>query len=152
MIAEAGLVFAALFAGHSFGDHWIQTSHQAVCKGGPGWPARRACLGHVATLQLTKFLLVMMAVGLVDLRLNVWAVAGALLVDGASHYWADRRFTLERLAGRLQFIGKDEFYDMGTDLVNAAGETAPHIGTGRYALDQSWHHLWLFVAALVAVQ
>lgn len=149
MIAEAGLVFAALFAGHSFGDHWIQTSHQAVCKGGPGWPGRLACLAHVGTLQLTKFLLVMLAVGLVDLRLNPWAVVGALLVDGASHYWADRRFTLQRLAGR---VGKAEFYDQGTDLVNGDGDCAPHVGTGRYALDQSWHHLWLFVAALVAVQ
>jgi len=149
MIAEAGLVFAALFAGHSFGDHWIQSSHQAVCKGGTGWPARRACAAHVATLQITKFLLVMLAVGLVDLRLNPWAVAGALAVDGASHYWADRRFTLQRLA---KGVGKATFYDQGTDLVNGHGECAPHVGTGRYALDQSWHHLWLFVAALIAVQ
>lgn len=149
MIAEAGLTFAALFAGHSFGDHWIQTGHQAVCKGGPGWPGRRACLGHVVTLQATKFLLVMVAIGLVGLRLSPWWLLAALVVDGASHYWADRRFTLEALAGR---VGKGGFYDQGTDLVNADGDHAPHIGTGKYALDQSWHHLWLFVAALIAVQ
>lgn len=152
MIAEAGIVFAALFAGHSFGDHWVQTGHQAVCKGGPGWPGRRACLGHVVTLQVTKVLLVFMAVGLVGLRLNPWWALAALLVDGASHYWADRRFTLEALANRLQFIGKGDFYSHGVDLVNHEGNHAPHLGTGRYALDQSWHHLWLFVAALVAVQ
>lgn len=149
MIAEAGVVFAALFAGHSFGDHWIQSGHQAVCKGNRNWAGRRACIGHVVSLQWTKLLLLFLAVALVGLRLNPWWVLAALLVDGVSHYWADRRFTLEALAGH---VGKGVFYDQGTDLVNHEGKHAPHIGTGRYALDQSWHHLWLFVSALVAVQ
>jgi hypothetical protein len=149
MIAEAGLTFAALFAGHSFGDHWVQSEHQAVCKGGRDWVGRRACLGHVVSLQATKLLALMLAVGLVSLRLNPWWVLAALVVDGASHYWADRRFTLEALAGH---VGKRGFYHQGTDLINGEGDSAPHIGTGKYALDQSWHHLWLFVAALIAVQ
>ena len=29
-------------------------------------------------------------------------------------------------------------------------DDAPHLGTGAYALDQSWHAAWLFAAALVA--
>ncbi len=28
-------------------------------------------------------------------------------------------------------------------------DDAPHLGTGAYVLDQSFHHLFLFVAALL---
>lgn len=35
------------------------------------------------------------------------------------------------------------------------GDPAPHdapcLGTGAYALDQAWHHLWLLIAAAVTV-
>lgn len=31
----------------------------------------------------------------------------------------------------------------------AARKGGEGIGTGAYALDQSWHHLWLWVAALI---
>lgn len=59
--------------------------------------------------------------------------------DAISHYWADRRSTLARLADRL---GKGELYALGD------GAAAP-AGTGAYALDQSWHHAWLYIAALI---
>lgn len=147
---EFAVVFAAMFAGHSVGDHWVQTGHQAVCKGGPGWSGRWACAKHVATLQLTKLVLLVPAALLLNLQLTWGAVALAFAVDAVSHYWADRRTTLERLA-RRRWVNKGVFYDQGTDLVNAQGVPAPHIGTGRYALDQSWHHLWLFVSAVLAV-
>ena len=155
-VAAFAAVFAALFAGHSFGDHWVQTGRQAVCKGfGPpslGQPdatrlGQRACLAHVATLQLTKLVLVAVVWALYRIDLVWWQVTAAFLVDGASHYWADRRYTLEKLARRVKKI---EFHDQGTDLVDRAGETRPHVGTGKYALDQSWHHLWLFIAAVIA--
>lgn len=145
---EFAAFFAAMFAGHTVGDHWVQSSHQAVCKGGAGWPARRACAAHVASLQATKLVLVGVAWLALDLDLNAWGVALALVVDGASHYWADRRTTLQKLA---KAVGKEGFYDQGTDLVNAKGETAPHVGTGRYQLDQSWHILWLVLATDLAV-
>lgn len=150
--------FAALFAAHSFGDHWVQTSCQAVEKalGNPMAPGpvdkravRRgqlACLRHVATLTATKVLFVGAVFIVFHVKPNWWAVALGFGVDALSHYWADRRWTLQELA---RFCGKGEFYDQGTDLVDRAGEKRPHIGTGRYALDQSWHHLWLFVGALV---
>ncbi|MGC5012989.1 transcriptional regulator [Streptosporangium sp. DT93] len=129
-------VFIALFAAHSVGDIWVQTHHQALTKGAPGRAGRWACAKHVATLTLTKAVAigaVMLATGL---RLDgAWLCAG-LLVDAASHYWADRRTTLARLAER---IGKGDFYRLGAD----------HLGSGAHALDQAWHHLWLFVAALI---
>jgi hypothetical protein len=43
--------------------------------------------------------------------------------------------------------GKGEFYRLGAP--RAGRDDNPHIGTGAYALDQSFHHLWLLVAALV---
>jgi hypothetical protein len=142
-------VFIALFAGHSVADHWVQTSCQAIHKGERSRAGQLACLRHVATLSATKWLLVLVAVVPFHVKLNWWQVAVGLLLDAVSHYWADRRFTLEKLA-RRNWVNKGEFYDQGTDLVNAEGKTRPHIGTGRYALDQSWHHLWLFIGAWVA--
>lgn len=147
---EFAVVFAAMFVGHSVGDHWVQTGHQAVCKGGAGWSGRWACAKHVGTLQMTKATLLAPTWLLLDLKLSLGAVALAFTVDAVSHYWADRRVTLERLA-RRKWINKGVFYDQGTDLVNHKGEHAPHIGTGRYALDQSWHHLWLFASSVLAV-
>ncbi|WP_326646712.1 transcriptional regulator [Streptosporangium sp. NBC_01755] len=128
--------FAALFAAHSFGDHWVQTHGQACAKGAPGWAGRWACAKHVATLPATK-LIALAAVALITgLHLNPAAVAIALLIDAASHYWADRRTPLQRLATQL---GKQDFYQLG----------AGHLGSGSHALDQSWHHLWIFVATLI---
>lgn len=140
-------VFAALFVGHSVGDHWVQTECQAVGKGARTRAGRLACLHHVATLTATKVVLVLAVLVPFHVKPSWWQVAVGLALDAASHYWADRRVTLERLAHRAR---KGGFYDQGTDLVNAGGETPPHLGTGRYALDQSWHHFWLLVGAWVA--
>ncbi|HEY9368925.1 transcriptional regulator [Streptomyces sp.] len=129
-------VFVTLYAAHSFGDHWVQTHRQACAKGQRTTVGVRACLAHVATLTATKAVAlgaVMFATGL--RLLPDWLVLG-LLVDAASHYWADRRYTLQTLAER---IGKGEFYRMG----------AGHLGSGAHALDQSWHVAWLFIASLI---
>lgn len=142
--ATFAAVFAALYAAHSFGDHWVQTHHQATTKGTPGWQGRAACAYHVLTLTATKaaFLAFMQAV--TGLHLSLVAVYAGLLVDAVSHYWADRRTTLAALADRL---GKGDFYRMGAP--RPGHGDAPHLGTGAYALDQSWHHAWLFIAALI---
>jgi Protein of unknown function (DUF3307). len=132
-------VFAALYAAHSFGDHWVQTHRQALAKGGTGWTGRRACLWHVVTLTVTKVAALGALVLVTGLELRPASVALALTADAVSHYWADRRVPLGRLAG---WIGKAEFYRLGEPRV------AP-CGTGAYALDQAWHHLFLFIAALV---
>lgn len=128
-------VFGVYLAGHQIADYWVQTSAQAMRKGLPGWAGRRACASHVATYTLT--LAVFLAVAAWRLSLPVspgWAAAG-LAVSAATHYFADRRKPLARLAG---LVGNGEFWRSGEGL--AAG--AAH-------LDQSWHWLWLFVAALV---
>ncbi|WP_434094584.1 transcriptional regulator [Streptomyces jumonjinensis] len=149
--ATFAAVFVALYIGHSVGDHWVQTSCQAAAKGGSGWSARLACGKHVLGLTLTKALVLAPVALALDLTLSA---AGLLLgfgIDAATHYWADRRTTLAKLAA---VCGKTEFLTLGTPAhplhpVTAEGKPAATLGTGAYALDQSWHYLWLGVASLI---
>jgi hypothetical protein len=74
----------------------------------------------------------------------VWVVVG-LAVDAVSHYWADRRTTLEKLAGIIP--GKAKFYQLGKPRPDHDDNFC--LGTGAYALDQSFHIGFLFIAALI---
>ncbi|OEJ20800.1 hypothetical protein AR457_41750 (plasmid) [Streptomyces agglomeratus] len=144
-------VFVTLFVAHSVGDHWVQSSCQAATKGLPGRTGRLACGRHVLGLTTTKGLLLAPAVLALDLPVTALGLVLGLGIDAASHYWADRRTTLKRLADRC---GKAEFYSLGTPAhaghpVTAKGEYAPTLGTGAYALDQAFHTLFLFIAALI---
>lgn len=139
-------VFAALYAAHEVGDHWLQTNGQACGKGARGWSGRLLCARHVATLTVVKAAALALVAVVLGLPVNPYAAAVALAVDAVSHYWADRRSTLLWLAdriGRRMVPGKGEFARLGD------GAAAP-TGTGAYALDQSWHIGWLFAAALLA--
>ena len=147
------LTFAiiALFVAHSIGDHWVQSSCQAAAKGQSGWTGRLACGRHVLGLTVTKGVALAPVVLMLDLSVSVLGLMLGLGVDAITHYWADRRSTLKRLA---DLCGKAEFHSLGTPAhpghpVTADGTYAPTLGTGAYALDQSFHHLWLFVAALI---
>ncbi len=151
-------VFVALYIAHSVGDHWVQTSHQAAHKGEndrtPGQSSRAgriACTLHVLGLTATKGIALAAVVLVLDLPFTVTGVAAGLGIDAATHWWADRRSTLAWLA---KVTGKTEFLSLGTPAhpaypVTAKGEYAPTLGTGAYALDQSFHHLFLGVAALL---
>ncbi|MFJ9408877.1 transcriptional regulator [Streptomyces platensis] len=144
-------VFIALYVAHSVGDHWVQTSCQSADKGKPGWIGRLAGARHVATLTATKLALLLPAAALLGLNLSVLGLTVGMGVDAVTHWWADRRSTLAWLA---KVTGKAEFYSLGTAAhpahpVTAKGGPAAHLGTGAYALDQSFHHLWLLVAALI---
>lgn len=157
--------FAALYAAHHVGDYWVQTNHQATHKGLPGWPGRLACLGHVGTYVVTQLVsvwIVKVALGLPGVGWG--SLIGALLVSGVTHYVADRRKPLERLARLLDRThGKLTFYRLGTprqrELVARSTEDKgldwvpldqPTLGTGAWALDQSFHiALSVFVPALI---
>lgn len=149
--ATFAAVFAALYVAHSVGDHWVQTSRQSADKGKPGWNGRLADARHVATLTVTKLALLLPVALLLGVDLSVLGLVVGLGVDAVTHWWADRRGTLARLA---KVLGQAEFYALGTGAhpvhpVTAEGKPAGHLGTGAYALDQSFHHLWLLVAALL---
>ncbi|MGA4989829.1 DUF3307 domain-containing protein [Nonomuraea bangladeshensis] len=133
------VIFCALYAAHQVGDHWVQTHAQACDKGQRTAAGRAACLMHVATLTATKLAALLALAFVTGLPLGSWQMCAGLAVDAVSHYWADRRWTLRDLAER---VGKGDFYRYGLT------EAAP-CGTGAYALDQSWHVGWLFIAALI---
>lgn len=137
-------LFVALYIGHSVGDHWVQSSRDAGAKGGCGAAGRLACARHVASLTVTKIVAVAVLVVAGVVSLHPAALVLGLAVDAVSHYWADRRTTLARLA---HLVGKGEFYRLGAP--RPGRDDAPHLGTGAYALDQSWHLAWLGVAALI---
>lgn len=151
MAATFAALYIALYIGHLVGDHWVQTSCQAERKGLRGWAGRFACLRHVLGLTLTKVLVLVPVALLLDLRFSGAGLVLGTVLDAGSHYWADRRTTLARLA---VLLGKGEFYSLGTPAhpkhpVTAGGGYAPTMGTGAYAMDQSWHVAWLGAAALV---
>ncbi|MFF9004634.1 transcriptional regulator [Streptomyces goshikiensis] len=149
--ATFATVFVALFVAHSVGDHWVQTSRQSADKGKAGWTGRLADARHVASLTATKLALLLPVANLLGLDLSVIGLVAGLGVDAVTHWWADRRSTLARLA---KAVGLADFYALGTGThpvhpVNTEGKPAAHLGTGAYALDQSFHHFWLLVAALL---
>ncbi|MCL7459895.1 DUF3307 domain-containing protein [Micromonospora sp. MSM11] len=141
--AAFAAVFVALYVAHQVADHWVQTQHQADCKGQPGWPGRIACAAHVATYTLTAVLALVFLVAGTGLRLDPWGGAAGLTVSAVSHYIADRRTPLRRIA---EALGSARFYALGTP--RPGHDDNPSLGTGAYALDQSWHIGWLFIAAL----
>jgi hypothetical protein len=148
MINEAAITFACvgfgLLVAHQVADHWVQTSYQAAHKGLPGWPGRIACATHVATYMATTAAVVAMLWATLDLDISPSGFVAGQLVSALTHYWADRRFTLAALCDRL---GKGEFYRLGAP--RRGRDDNPSLGTGAYALDQSWHWLWLGAAAFV---
>jgi hypothetical protein len=124
------LVFAAYGAGHQLGDYWIQTHRQALAKDTPGWTGRRACAAHVATYTLTLASCLAVAAWWLAVPVSPARAAAGLAVSAASHYVADRRRPLARLAA---LAGKQDYYASG----------------GAALLDQAWHWTWLFAAALI---
>jgi hypothetical protein len=149
-LAAIGAVFAALYAAHMIGDHWGQTHHQALTKGKPGWVGRWADTKHVLALTALKVLAVLGLFAIAGTHLPVWATVAGLSVDAASHWWADRRTTLVWLADRVEragINGKTAFHAIGAP--RPGHDDNPSLGTGAYALDQSFHIGWLFITALI---
>jgi hypothetical protein len=128
-------VFMMLFAAHQVADHWVQSQHQADTKGSAGWRGRLACAAHVATYTATALAAVLALVWRTGLDVAPGAVAAGLTVSAVTHYIADRRTPLRRIADAT---GSGPFYRLNTAGIN-----------GAYLLDQSWHIGWLAVAALI---
>jgi hypothetical protein len=139
VIASTGL---ALYAGHHLGDYWVQTDHDAACKGKVGWEGRLACLRHVASYTATQA---------VCLALLAWVIGGlpllgsavALGISAGTHYLADRReFGIMFRMARL-IPGKANFLKLGAPrpaLRVELWEPCPSCGgsgTGGAAADES---------------
>lgn len=144
MTVTFAAVFVALYAAHQVADHWVQTEHQANTKGLPGWPGRLACAAHVATYSATALAAILALVATTGADLSPIKLTAGLAISAATHYVADRRAPLTRLAA---WAGHTQFHALGAP--RPGRDDNPSLGTGAYALDQSWHIGWLFVAALV---
>jgi hypothetical protein len=137
-------VFIALLVGHYIGDFWLQTSRQATDKALKNWRGRLACARHAIALAITKAAILAITVIVTELHVSIAAVTLALVVDAVSHYWADRRTTLQKLA---DIFGKGGFYTLGKP--RPGRDDNPVLGTGAHALDQAWHITWIWIAALI---
>ncbi|MFB9906292.1 transcriptional regulator [Allokutzneria oryzae] len=144
------VVFVALYAAHLVMDHWGQTSHQAANKGRCGSrtenrAGRLACASHVATYTAgTALTTLLVALVFADVAVSPLGFVVGQAVSALTHYWADRRHTLARLAAAT---GKAGFYALGAP--RPGRDDNPSLGTGSYALDQSWHIGWLAVSAFL---
>lgn len=136
--------FATLFVAHQVADHWVQRESEAANKGKPGWVGRISCASHVLGYTGTAGLLLAGLVVASGIHLSHWRLLVGLLVSAVSHYVADRRTPLAKLA---HWTGHDQFYRLGAPRQDR--DDNPSLGTGAYALDQSFHYLFLFVAALI---
>jgi hypothetical protein len=134
---SAPVMFAAVFgvylAAHQVADYWVQRGWQTMRKGLPGWAGRWACAAHVTTYTLTLALFLALAAWWLALPVSPGRAAAGLAVSAVTHYFADRRTPLRRVA---EMTGKGEFWHYGN-------------GAGAAHLDQSWHVACLFIAALV---
>jgi hypothetical protein len=133
--ATFAAVAVTFYAAHQAGDYWVQTSAQAAAKGQPGWAGRKACGAHVATYTLTLAACIALAGWWPALPLSAGWVTAGLGVSAATHYIADRRSPLRRIADQL---GSGQFWRTGDGLA-----------TGAALLDQAWHWFWLFLSALL---
>lgn len=134
----------SLLVAHTIADHWVQTSHQAAHKGTRDWSGRWNCFKHVASYTVVTTGFVALVWALLGLEITPAGFILGQLVSAVTHYWADRRFTLAWLATLADKAG---FYTLGAP--RDGHDDNPSLGTGAYILDQSFHWLWLFVAALV---
>lgn len=128
--ATFAAVLLAMQAAHHLGDHWLQTSHQALTKGTHGWTGALACARHVASYTAATATATLTAWALFGLAITWPAFFAGQAVSAITHYWADRRFTLAWLA---KIVGQADYYDRG----------------GAYQLDQAFHWGWLTIAAAI---
>lgn len=142
--AVMGAVYAVMHAAHQVADHWVQTDHQAAHKGLPGRVGRVACAAHVAGYTAANAAAVVAMHRALGLPVSWRAVLAGQAVSALTHYWADRRTPLRWLAER---VGRGRLYALGAP--RPGTDDQPHLGTGAYALDQSWHIGWIAVGALV---
>lgn len=131
MESRFAALFVVLYAAHQVADYWVQTDWQARTKGTPGMVGRLACVAHVATYTATLLAIVVMVSHYLDVDLPSGRVSVALSVSAVTHYAADRRTPLRRLAVACRHSGV--WLDNG----------------GLALVDQAWHVWWLGVAALI---
>lgn len=164
-LASNGKYGMALYAGHHAGDYWVQSDHDAAHKGLPGKEGHLACLRHVLSYTATQAVMVGIQAAATKSRPNLPRLALGLAVSAVTHYAADRRDhgLMVKLAKRIP--GKEKFLKLGvprqgaryledpenvTEPAHYSYDDNPSLGTGSWALDQSWHIvLGVFLPSLI---
>lgn len=173
-VAAAALLGLGYLIAHNVADHWVQTGWEAANKGRKDATGRAACLSHVVTYTFTLAAVACALILIFHLPITWRGLIAGLAISAVTHYWADRRFTLEKLT---QLLGKHDFYKLGQprdvkayQYTRKSGDTGPSLairpsevavdpipwdnpslGTGAYALDQAWHWFFILVATTVTV-
>ena len=146
MTSSFAAIAITLYVAHHVGDYWVQSDTDARHKGDPGWHGRLHCLSHVLSYLMTQTALLFVASLVLGIHLGYWQALTGLAISGVTHYIADRRTPLARIAALIP--GKARFATLGVP--RAGHDDNPQLATGLWALDQSWHIFWgVFVAALV---
>lgn len=145
--ARFAAAFAALYAAHQVADHHVQRDVEARDKGKPGREGQLACARHVASYTATAAVAMAATCKVTGAGFKPGRVAAALALSAVSHYVIDRREPLRRFA---EATGHAGFYQLGAP--RPGRDDNPSLGTGAYALDQSAHTGFLFVAALIAAK
>lgn len=142
MASAMPLVFVTLYVAHMVADHWLQNDWMSRRKGEPGWAGRLVCALHVTIYTAASAALLASVAAYLHVDLDGQAIAAGLAVSAATHYFADRREPLRRLAA---LCGRSEFYSFGAPKRGHG----PCMGTGAYVLDQSFHIFWLLIASVI---
>lgn len=158
-VATFAAVGLTLYAAHHVGDYWVQRDEDARYKGDPGWVGRVHCLVHVITYVMTQTFFLIILVAGTGVRISSLGLLAGLAVSGVTHYIADRREPLKRLArlipGKAKFLelgvpAPDEIYAIDPVGMSRRKVDNPQLATGLWALDQAWHIFWgVWVAALL---
>lgn len=154
-----------LYVAHHVGDYWIQSDEDAKHKGDAGADGVLHCLAHVLSYVTTQAGGLLIIVVPLQIKLTWAGTLSGLLVSGVTHYMADRRehglmfWLARRIPGKANFLtlGKPRTGTHRISNRNGAWisleierDDNPSLGTGAWALDQSWHIFWgVFVAGLL---
>lgn len=146
--AFAVLLVTALVA-HDVLDHWGQTPHQSEHKARPGLVGHWNCFKHVAVYSIGCLAAMLAAAAACGFAadLSVPGLVAATLLNAVTHYVADRRGPLRWLA--VAVFRKRQFCALGVP--RDGRDDNPCLGTGLYALDQSFHRWFHLVAVAVIV-
>lgn len=131
MCARFAAIFVMFYVAHLIADYWVQTDWQARTKARPGMVGRVACALHVATYTVTLAIVAEGVSYYLDVDLSSGRLAVALALSAITHYFADRRTPLRRLAVVCRHSGGR--LDSG----------------GLAPVDQAWHVGWLGVGAII---
>lgn len=133
--ARLAALYALVRPASDVADHWLQSDHQARHKADPGPAGHRALAAHVASYVGAQAVVVAAGARVLGIRITPGRAAAAVAVSAVSHYVADRRWPVRRLADATR---KGAFVRL-----------ADHGMNGAYALDQSWHHAFELAAVTI---